>query len=85
MPYTGSDPNLIDLQSQITLLMNRVAALDGIGMSNPSLAVTVTQAAVIAGLKTTVNQVTLLLQQQIQDLKTAVTNLQTLVNSLTGS
>lgn len=94
-PYVGPDSNLLLLQAQITDLQNqisslaallpsqaraRINALDGTGLADPSLAWTTIQAKKIAGLQTTVNQVALVLQQQLGDLKTLVTTLQTALN-----
>lgn len=84
MPYTGTDPNLIDLQNQITAIAARLAALDGQGLIDPTLAWTTIQAKKIAGLQSVINQAALALQQQVLDLRTLVTSLQTALNTHLG-
>lgn len=85
MPYFGSDPVLSDIQEQITALSNRVAALDGVGLLNPTLAWTTVEAKKVEGIRESLTQSILLVQQMITTLQSQVSTLQGVVNHLTGS
>lgn len=56
MPYTGSDPNLIDLQSQITTLSARLNSVDGVNLPNPADGTVPTLQRSVAGLRLDLNQ-----------------------------
>jgi hypothetical protein len=80
LPYTGNDPNLIDLQNQVTALKGRLDALDGQGLADPALAWSTVQAKKIAGLTTDLRQMTMVIQQKINTLQTSVDALTALRN-----
>lgn len=79
--YTGNDPFLIDLQTQITNLSVRLTSLDGYGTSVPANASVPQLYLLINGLQTQIKQVTLQLEAELNALTTAVNNLTTLVNT----
>jgi hypothetical protein len=77
-------PTLEELQIQVDGMEARLNALDGTGLTDPSTAVTTVLASKVNGLKTTVNQVGLLMQQRLTALQTEVNALKTLVNTHLG-
>jgi hypothetical protein len=85
LPYTGSDPNLIDLQNQVTALKGRLDALDGQGLADPALSWSTVQAKKIAGLTTDLRQMTMVIQQKINTLQTSVDALTALLNTHLGT
>ena len=69
----------------LTVLESRVNQLDGVGLPVGSVSTVAALQKQINGLKTTINNLTITLEQQLQALSKAVQNLTTEVNTLTGS
>src|SRR5665213_1800193 len=63
-------------QAQFTLLANRVTAIDGITSPNPPAAAVPTIQADLNGLHTTLNQLVLLLQSQLNQVLATVSQIQ---------
>jgi hypothetical protein len=71
--YTGSDSNLVDLQAQINLLTGRLTSVDGVGIISPAKGSVPALQATVAGMKSTMNQSVLQMQQLYLDLQAAIT------------
>lgn len=69
---------------QFTLLVNRVTALDGIGASIPSASAIPAMQADLNGLHTTINQLVLTIQTQLNLVANLITQLQGTTNQLLG-
>lgn len=78
-------PTTDQLQTEIVALTTRLNALDGQGLTDPSLAVVTVLAAKIAGVQTTMNQAVLLMESLLQDLTKVVDNLQKTIQVHLGS
>jgi len=70
--YTGTDPNLTDLQNQISTLLLRTTAVDGQGMKDPSQSQLGTIIKAVNALQSDLNQLTLQLESLLQGLKQTV-------------
>lgn len=90
VPHTGNvtaigiAPTTIGsgLQNQIDLLTVRLSAIDGQGLSDPSLAIDTVLANSISGLNTTLVSSVLLMEKLYQTLLAQVNTLQATVNSI---
>lgn len=74
----------VQQDSSIQQLDNRLTALDGVGAQVPSQAAVPTLFAGLNGLKTTINQLTLTIQSQLNTIAQTIATLQTTVNNLLG-
>lgn len=72
---------LTQVDADLSLLETRVTALDGVGASNPSLAEINDLKKDIAGLVTTIRQVTLQLESDLKTIKAEQAALKTLVQN----
>jgi hypothetical protein len=70
--YTGTDPSLLDLQTQITALTARLNSLDGVNLANPADGVIPTQQRVTAGIRQDLNQSILKMESILNDFKTTL-------------
>lgn len=68
----------------LTQIDNRLTALDGVGSQVPSSAQVPVLFKGLNGLKTTINQLTLTLQAQLNEISQAIAVLQATVNNLLG-
>lgn len=73
------------LDADVVTLEGRVNQLDGAGLDDVSSATVAELAKRINGLKSIVNQVTLLLEQELTKLQAAVANLANTLNTHVGS
>jgi len=76
---------LEQLDADVVTLEGRVNQLDGAGLDDVSSATVAELSKRINGLKSTVNQVTLLFQQELSKLQTAVASLANTLNTHLGS
>jgi hypothetical protein len=72
------------MPADLTQLDNRMTALDGVGAQVPSSAQVPTVFRDLNGLHTTISQLTLTLQSQLNEVSVAVATLQASVNNLLG-
>ena len=72
------------LTSALADLTARVNTIDGLNLTDPAQSQLNQLQMEIAGLRTTIRQVTLVLQANLKDLVTQVTNLQLLLNQSKG-
>jgi hypothetical protein len=77
-------PTTDQLQGELDALLARVNAIDGTGLSDPTLAVTAVLAAKIAGLQTTIVQSNLTLQKLLNDVRADVASLRAALNTHLG-
>ncbi len=70
--YTGTDPNLTDLQNQISTLLLRTTAVDGQGMKDPSQSQLGTIIKAVNALQSDLNQLTLQLESLLKQLQQTV-------------
>ena len=72
------------LTTALADLTARVNSIDGLNLTDPTQSQLNQLQMEIAGLRTTIRQVTLVLQANLKDLVTQVTNLQLLLNQSKG-
>lgn len=72
------------VQDDLTNFLARLSAIDGIGLSNPSTGDIPVIESDINGLRTTLSQVVLTIQSQLNAIQNQVNNIQTTVNLLTN-
>ena len=75
----------IKLTDALANLTARVNNIDGLSLPNPAQARLLQLAREDAGLRTTIRQVTLVLEANLKDLSVQVTNLQTIVDKSLGA
>lgn len=73
-----------DLTTAVNALTARVNAIDGQNLPDPTKSQLNGLELELAGLRTTIRQVSLVLQANLKDLTTAVANLQTQINGQLG-
>jgi uncharacterized coiled-coil protein SlyX len=72
-------PTTDELQTQINSLTSRLTALDGVGLSAPQVGTIPTMQRDITGLRSTIKQSVLKMEQLYNDLSTLVSSYITLV------
>jgi hypothetical protein len=71
------------LSTMMDALTARVAALDGVGLNDPSQGFTTTITRRVRGLETTLKQYVLTIQSQFTDVRSAIASAQAALNTLT--
>jgi hypothetical protein len=82
--YTGNNPDLANLQAQITALVARVNTLDGQNLDDPAQGALSQLTKKYAGLKTDLRQAVTLLEGILNGYKKTVTDFGTKLNQHLG-